>query len=106
MHPGQLAILPYMVLTIAALATAVMLTVATYLNIRPWFSLVGAAGFTIMAVGFALIAITAGDNPVLLRRNVAEPIRIIMLVGGIVWCAWLVLFAASLIHVSRETKHD
>ncbi len=102
MHVGQMAMLPYVICTLASLGTSVIFVLAFAGRLRPWSILVGALTFLLLSVGFALIAISAGPDPAFQRGAAADAIRWLFLVGGVAWVTWLVLFVAGMVHVRRR----
>ncbi len=99
MHVGQMAMLPYVICTLASLGTAVIFVLAFVGRLRPWTILVGALAFLLLSVGFSLIAISAGPDPAFHRVVAADAIRWLFLAGGAIWIAWLVLFVAGMVRV-------
>jgi len=93
--------LPYYLLMSAAWGTAVMCLVAVRLRIRPpWVLLLGGACLLLGAAMF-LMAATAGPHGHLNRAAVAVPIRGLHLCAGVLWLAWVVMFARSMVTIRR-----
>ena len=93
--------LPYYVLTCAAWGTAAACVFAVRLRLRPaWVLLLGGACL-LLGVAMFLMAATAGPNGHLNRAAVAGAIRGLNLGAGVLWLAWLVMFARSMVVVRR-----
>ena len=94
---GVLSIAPYALLSVAAASTAVLLVVGVVLKVRSRHMLVGAAAFTLLAVWFAMIGITAGPAPAIRRADVADGLRWLALVASVLWLAWLAGYAMVMV---------
>lgn len=103
MSDGPLITLPYAWLTINALFTAALFAIAVSKGLRRRFMLIGALTMAILAVWFALLAITAGPTPIIKRGDIADALRLLAAVAGLVWSTWLLLYARSLIVIERRS---
>jgi hypothetical protein len=97
----QLA-LPYYICTVAAWGSAAVCGVAAWKRLRPPWVLLLAGGFLLLGAAFFLIAATAGTGGHITRSQVAEPIRLLCLAGGLLWITWLVLFTRSVVRVEKQ----
>lgn len=102
MWESLLAQLPYYVCSLAAFLAAIFCIVAVRKRLRPWWWLVGAAAFVALGVAFFLIAATAIPGGHLPRAAVAAQIRWLYLIGGVLWCALLLLLARASVRVKRR----
>lgn len=93
--------LPYYVLTIAMWGTAAACAWAVYARYRPGYTLLLGVGCLLLGAGFFLMAATAGPHGHLSRDAVALPIRALNLAAGLLWLAWLAMFARSAVVVRR-----
>ena len=93
--------LPYYLMTVAAWSTTVMCVVAVRLRIRPAYVLLLGGACLLLGVAMFLMAATAGPNGHFNRFDVAILIRSLHLAAGLLWLAWLVLFARSMVTVRR-----
>ena len=94
--------LPYYLMTVAAWGTAAMCVVAVRIHIRPpWVLLLGGA-CTLLGAAMLLMAATAGPHGHINRAAVALPIRTLYLCAGLLWLAWVVMFARSMVRVERR----
>ena len=100
-HASVLASAPYALLSVAALATAVLFAVAVLLRLRRVHMLIGVAAFALLAIWFGLLSISAGPSPMLVRGQVADMLRWLAVAVAVVWFGWLALYAWSVIRIER-----
>lgn len=103
-HQDLLAMAPYALLSVAAMLTAALFGLAVALRLRRWVMLPGAVAMAMLAVWFAVLAMTSGPAPLLRRGEVADPLRWLALSTAAVWVGWLVLYARSLVRVERTVR--
>ena len=94
--------LPYYLLTLACWGTAAMCVAAVRLRIRPAYVLLLGAACLLLGGAMVLMAATAGPNGHFNRSDVAILIRSLHLAAGLLWLAWLVMFARSAVVVERR----
>ena len=102
MNDTLMAQLPYYVLSLATLATAIAGGVGALTGARPRWFLLQAAGLLLVFVAVALIAISAGPQPVVSRDALLSPVRWLLLLGGGLWCAWCALYVPYIVKVRRR----
>jgi hypothetical protein len=93
--------MPYYVCTVAALGSSVVCIVAAYKRMRPPWILFLAGGFLGIGMAFFLIAATASPGGHGSRAAVSDAIRLLCLLGGTLWIAWLALFVRSMVRVEK-----
>ena len=98
---GVLSIAPYALLSVAAMATAVLFAVAVGIGVRGKHMLIGAAAFTLLAVWFAMIGITAGPSPAIRRTDVADALRWLALITSVLWLLWIVGYTKTMVNLRR-----
>ena len=103
MFDATLAILPYVWLTLNSLFTAALFSVSVAKGLRRRFMLIGALAMALLAIWFALLAITAGPTPIIKRTDIADQLRALAALAGLIWSIWLLLYARSLIVIERRS---
>lgn len=93
--------LPYYLCSVAAFVTAGVAVAAVRKGLRPAWLLLGALAFAALGVAFFLIAATAAPGGHIARSAVAGPIRWLHLVGGLLWCAVLLLLVRATVRIER-----
>jgi hypothetical protein len=103
-HEDLLAITPYALLSVLTMATAVIFGLSVALRLRRWVMLPGAVAMAMLSVWFGVLAMTSGPAPLLRRGDAADYLRWLALATAMVWLAWLVLYALSLVRVERRQR--
>lgn len=98
-----LAIVPYAALTTWALLAAGCFLVMVQMRVQGRHYLWGTAAFTLLAVFFFSLAITGGSSPLIPRRQLAIPIRLIAVGILITGYGWIVLWSRH--HLVVEGGH-
>lgn len=102
MHESAMAQLPYYICAVAALGSALRLSLGIVGGVRPKRHLFGAGAFVLLGVGFTLLSITAGPAPLVRRGDVALLVRWLFLLGGLAWLGWLGSDLRRSVHVGRD----
>lgn len=98
---GVLLIAPYALLSVAAMATAVLFAVAVGIGVRGRHMLIGAAAMGLLSLWFAGIAITAGPSPAIRRTDVADGLRWLALITSVLWLLWIVGYTKTMVNLRR-----
>ncbi len=105
MHQGYLAFEAPIICALTSFAAAQIYVYAWWLGVRPWPILIGALGWLIWAIYFAMLAVSAGPDPMIVRGNAMINIRIAELAGGLVLAAWLIIWSRQeLRHVPAHRR--
>ena len=99
---GVLSIAPYALLSVAAMATAVLFAVAVGIGVRGKHMLIGAAAMALLSLWFASLAVTAGPSPAIRRTDVADLLRWLALCASLLWLVWLAAYAFGLVRIERH----
>lgn len=97
----MLAIVPYAALTTWALLAAGCFLVMVRMGVQGRHYLWGVAAFTLLAVFFFALSITGGSDPVIPRRLLAVPIRLVSIGVLLTGYGWIVLWARTHIVIRR-----
>jgi hypothetical protein len=100
-----LAIIPYVALSTWALLVAGAFMIAmsgtgTGGRALPW----GIALFIMLAVYFFALAITGGSVPLIPRRSLAVPIRVVAVGVLVLGCGWIFLWAKAHIVIRSKAR--
>lgn len=98
---GVLSIAPYALLSVAAMATAVLFAVAVGIGVRGKHMLVGSAAMGLLSLWFASIAITAGPSPAIRRTDVADGLRWLALITSVLWLLWIFGYTKTMVNLRR-----
>ena len=98
---GVLSIAPYALLSVAAMATAVLFAVAVGICVRGRHTLVGAAAMALLALWFAALAITSGPAPMVRRGDLADGLRWLALITSVLWLLWIVGYTKTMVNLRR-----
>jgi len=98
---GVLSIAPYALLSVAAMATAVLFAVAVGIGVRGRHMLIGAAAMGLLSLWFASIAVTAGPSPAIRRTDVADALRWLALITSVLWLLWIVGYTKTMVNLRR-----
>lgn len=98
---GVLLIAPYALLSVAAMATAVLFAVAVGIGVRGRHMLIGAAAMGLLSLWFAGIAITAGPSPAIRRTDVADALRWLALITSVLWLLWIIGYTKTMVNLRR-----
>jgi hypothetical protein len=101
-----LAILPYVALATWALLVAGAFLTAFSLGSRQRHFIWGAALFVMLAVYFFGLAVTGGSSPLIPRRQMAVPIRVVAVGILVLGYGWILLWARANITVARKYKGE
>jgi hypothetical protein len=96
-----MAQIPYYLCALAALASSVRLLVGVVQRRQPRRAVVGVAASLVLAVAFALLTITAGPAPIVLRADALGAIRWLFAVGGGLWLLWVLLDMSRGVRIRR-----
>jgi hypothetical protein len=99
-----LAIVPYSLLTTWALVVAGMFLLMVRMGVKGRHYLWGVAAFLLLATFFFALAITGGAEPLIPRRQLAIPIRLVALGILITGYGWIVLWAKTHIVIERKQR--
>lgn len=99
-----LSIMPYSLLTTWALVVAGSFAIMVRMGVQGRHYLWGTAAFTLLAVFFFSLAITGGSSPLIPRRQLAIPIRIIAIGVLFTGYGWIMLWAKKHIVVERSRR--
>jgi hypothetical protein len=81
MHTEELAFGSTTLASVLSLAFAIIMVYAFVLGIRLRWLLVGAAGWLGLSLYFGLLAISAGPAPVISRGDIADWVRVVLIVS-------------------------
>lgn len=98
---GVLSIAPYALLSVAAMATAVLFAVAVGIGVRGKHMSIGAAAMGLLSLWFASIAVTAGPSPAIRRADVADALRWLALITSVLWLLWIVGYTKTMVNLRR-----
>ena len=98
---GVLSIAPYALLSVAAMATAVLFAVAVGIGVRGKHMLIGAAAMGLLSLWFAGIAITAGPSPAIRRTDVADGLRWLAIITSVLWLLWIFGYTKTMVNLRR-----
>ena len=98
---GVLSIAPYALLSVVAMATAVLFAVAVGIGVRGRHMLVGAAAMGLLSLWFASLAVTAGPSPAIRRTDVADGLRWLALITSVLWLLWIVGYTKTMVNLRR-----
>ena len=101
MFDGVLSIAPYALLSVAAMATAVLFAVAVGIGVRGRHTLVGAAAMGLLSLWFASLAVTAGPSPAIRRTDVADALRWLAIITSVLWLLWIVGYTKTMVNLRR-----
>lgn len=80
-----LAIFPYYILSLAALLSAIRLGLNVYRNYKVIHCTLGIMAALTLCAGWSLVFVSAGPNPIMPRVEVLPYIRLLLLMGGVLW---------------------
>jgi hypothetical protein len=86
-----MAQIPYYMCALAALASAARLGVGIVYRRQPRMAIVGLVASLVLSLAFALLCITAGPAPVIMRAEALDEIRWLFTGGGSLWLLWVLL---------------
>ena len=98
---GVLSIAPYALLSVAAMATAVLFAVAVGIGVRGRHTLVGAAAMGLLSLWFASLAVTAGPSPAIRRTDVADGLRWLAIITSVLWLLWIFGYTKTMVNLRR-----
>lgn len=98
-----LAIVPYAALTTWALLAAGCFAIMVRMRVKGRHYLWGVAAFTLLGTFFFALAVTGGSDPLIPRRVLAVPIRLLAIGVLLTGYGWLVLWAREHIVISQPT---
>ena len=98
---GVLSIAPYALLSVAAMATAVLFAVAVGIGVRGRHMLVGAAAMGLLSLWFASLAVTAGPSPAIRRTDVADGLRWLAIITSVLWLLWIFGYTKTMVNLRR-----
>ena len=98
---GVISIAPYALLSVAAMATAVLFAVAVGIGVRGKHMLIGAAAMGLLSLWFASIAVTAGPSPAIRRTDVADALRWLAIITSVLWLLWIVGYTKTMVNLRR-----
>lgn len=98
---GLLAIVPYAGLTTWALLAAGSFLTMVRMRVKGRHYLWGVAAFTLLATFFFALAITGGTAPLIPRRVLAVPIRLVAVGVLLTGYGWLLLWAREHIVIGQ-----
>lgn len=101
MFDGVLSIAPYALLSVAAMATAVLFAVAVGIGVRGRHMLVGAAAMGLLSLWFASLAVTAGPSPAIRRTDVADGLRWLAIITSVLWLLWIFGYTKTMVNLRR-----
>lgn len=101
MFDGVISIAPYALLSVAAMATAVLFAVAVGIGVRGRHMLIGAAAMGLLSLWFASIAVTAGPSPAIRRTDVADAMRWLALITSVLWLLWIFGYTKTMVNLRR-----
>lgn len=101
-----LAVVPYVGLSTWSLVVAGAFAIAVRVGGMTRQLLWGMAAFTLMAVFFFAVAITGGANPLISRRLLAVPIRVLAIAVLVAGCIWIISWAKAHIVIERRQRGD
>lgn len=96
-----LAIVPYAALTTWALLAAGCFAIMVRMGVKGRHYLWGVAAFTLLATFFFALAITGGSDPLIPRRLLAVPIRLVSVGVLLTGYGWILLWARAHIVISQ-----
>lgn len=100
-HDGPMAQIPYYLCSLAALASAVRLGVGIVQRRQPRRAVIGVLASLVLALAFALLTITAGPAPIVLRAEALGAIRWLFALGGGMWLLWVLLDMSRGVRIIR-----
>jgi hypothetical protein len=98
---GVLSIAPYALLSVAAMATAVLFAVAVGIGVRGRHMLIGAAAMGLLSLWFASLAVTAGPSPAIRRTDVADGLRWLAIITSVLWLLWIFGYTKTMVNLRR-----
>ena len=98
---GVLSIAPYALLSVAAMATAVLFAVAVWIGVRGRHMLVGSAAMGLLSLWFAALAITSGPAPMVRRGDLADGLRWLALITSVLWLLWIFGYTKTMVNLRR-----
>lgn len=91
--------LPYYILLLASAVTSFAGGVGAASGARPrWFWL-QSIGLALVSAALALLVVVSGPAPQLSVPAVRLAFRWLLLAGGLLWCAWCVLYVPHIVRV-------
>jgi hypothetical protein len=102
----MLAIIPYVALSTWSLLVAGSFLFVVRMNISGRYLIWGVAAFTLLAVFFFSLAVTGGSDPLIPRRQLAIPIRLVAIGILLTGYGWIVLWARTHIVIKGHRKAE